>query len=122
MTKRGGKQASGKFPRNQRVRQQWHLCSEPLTAQQSQLISGGAVKQRRESCQNVKYAVAVLGTNSSAVSFAQAQDSLKQETLMWVKEEIYVSEREQMICEPVIHEPVIILSKKLAICKIVPGQ
>lgn len=119
MTKCGGKQASGKFPRNHAVRQQWHLCSEPLTAQQSQLISGEAVKQSWESCQNVKYAGAVSGTNSSALSFVPAQDSLKQETSMWVKEK---SEREQITYEPVIREPVIILSKNLAIYKIVPGQ
>lgn len=124
MTKHGGKKSSGKFPRNHRVRQQWHLCSEPLTTRQSQLISGGAVKWRRESCQNVKYAAAVLRTNSSILSFVPAQDSLKQDTLIWVKEEIYISEKEQIICEPVIHKPVIhetviILFKKLAIYKIV---
>lgn len=44
------KKASGKLSRNHRVRQQWHLCLEPLTTQWSQLISGGSVKQRRESC------------------------------------------------------------------------
>lgn len=38
---------------------------------------------------------------------------------MWVKEK---SEREQITCEPVIREPVIILSKNLEIYKIVPGQ
>lgn len=122
MTKCGRKQGLGKFPRNDRVRQQWHLCLEPLTAQQSQLISREAVKWRRESYQNVKYAVAVSGTNSSTLSFAWAQDSLKQETLMWFKGKIYVSERKQIICELVIREPAIILSKKLAFYKVVPEQ
>lgn len=72
----------------------------------------GAVKQHQESWQNVKYAVELSGTNSSALSSAPAQESLKQENSMWVKEEIYVSEREQIIYEPAIHKPVIILSKE----------
>lgn len=41
---------------------------------------------------------------------------------MWIKEEIYVSQREQIICELVIREPVIILSKKPAFYKVVPEQ
>lgn len=66
--------------------------------------------------------MAVAGNNISALSFAPAQDSLKQQALMSLKEEVYVSEREQIICEPMIHEPVIILSKNLVIYKIVPRQ
>lgn len=41
---------------------------------------------------------------------------------MWFKGKIYVSERKQIICELVIREPVIILSKKLAFYKVVPEQ